>query len=65
MNASNDNSNTHEQRSDGYLSRCPGEGEATDVCRDVVGVVMGHSNGARVTVHNTLVIKLQGTTARV
>ncbi len=55
-------SNTHKHHSGNYLSRCPGEGEATDVCRDVVGVVMGHSNGARVTVDNTLVIKLRKTT---
>ena len=44
-----------------YLSRGPGKGQTTDVSWNVVGVVMGHSNGAGVTVDNALVIKLQDT----
>lgn len=42
-----------------YLSWCPCKSQAANVSGDVVGVVMGHSNGTRVAVDNTLVIKLQ------
>lgn len=41
-----------------YLCRCPGECQTPDVCRNVVGVVMGDSNGTGVAVHNALVVKL-------
>lgn len=41
------------------LLGCAGEGQASHICGDVVDEGVWHSNGARVGVHQTLVIRLQ------